>query len=73
MFPIGAQPRGPRPLRQGGLETRPYKSLNPFATLRPCLPHCRWSKVGLQRHRLFRHYGRTSGQQACPDPGTPIY
>ena len=27
MFPIGAQPRGPRLLRQGGLETRPYMNL----------------------------------------------
>jgi len=32
--PIGAQTRGPRLLRQGGLETRPYMNLNPFATSR---------------------------------------
>src|SRR5215471_10220651 len=33
MFPIGAQPRGPRLLRQGGLETRPYKNLNPLVCI----------------------------------------
>jgi hypothetical protein len=33
MLPIGAQPRGPRLLRQGGLETRPYKNLNPFVRI----------------------------------------
>jgi hypothetical protein len=44
---IGAQPRGPRLLRQGGLETRPDMNLDPCATSRSCSLHCTWSKLAL--------------------------